>query len=129
MKKILKLTIISIIFLSLIGCTEQKEEKKVTIHRMEEKDINTQIKEIIDKGNYIIVDVRTKEEYNTSHIKGAINIEYDKIDENTKLDKDKTIMVYCKSGTRSTKAYNTLKNLGYDVFNMGAFENINLEKE
>ena len=128
--KFFKIIIILVVFLSLIGCTEEKkEEKKVTIHKMEEKDLNTQIKELIDQGNYIIVDVRTKAEYDQSHIKGSINIEYDKIDENVKLDKDKLIMVYCKSGKRSTTAYNTLKGLGYNVFNMGAFENINLEKE
>ena len=48
--------------------------------------------------------------------------------ENT-LDKDKTILVYCKSGVRSNKAYNTLKDLGYDVIDLGAYDNVTLEKE
>ena len=75
------------------------------------------------------MDVRSIEEYNEQHIKGAINIEYTKIDNSTKLDKDKLIMVYCKSGKRSTLAYNTLKSLGYNVYNMGAMSDINLDKE
>lgn len=78
---------------------------------------------------YVIVDVRTKEEYNESHIKDAINIPYDEIDENIEIDKDKVIFVYCKSGNRSGIAYNTLKSLGYTVYDLGAFNNIDLEKE
>ena len=84
---------------------------------------------IIENNNYIIVDVRTKEEYNEKHVKTSINIPYDEIDENTTLDKNKTIIVYCKSGSRSSKAYNTLKELGYDVYDAGAFDKLNLEKE
>ena len=38
-------------------------------------------------------------------------------------------MVYCKSGTRSGKAYNTLISLGYDAYDMGAFSDLQLEKE
>ena len=84
---------------------------------------------VLAKGNYVIIDVRTHDEYATSHVKGSINIPYDQIDRNTKLDKNKTILVYCKSGVRSNKAYNTLKNLGYDVVDLGAYDNIDLEKE
>ena len=97
----------------MIGCTKEKSK----------------LDEILEKNNYIIVDVRTDSEYQESHVKGAINIPYDTIDENTELDKTKTILVYCKSGVRSNKAYNTLKNLGYDVYDLGAFNSINLDKE
>ena len=111
MKKIIILLIC--IFVFLCGCSEEK----------------TQLDEIISKNNYIIVDVRTESEYKQSHIKKSINIPYDKIDKNTNLDKSKTILVYCKSGVRSSKAYNILKNLGYDVVNLGSFDSIDLEKE
>ncbi len=121
-----KLLICLLLSLLLVGCSNN-DTKKVTVHSLpnEEKSINS----IIEKDNYIIVDVRTKEEYEESHIKGAINIPYDEINENIKLDKSKTIMVYCKSGTRSNIAYNTLISLGYDSYDMGAFDNINLDKE
>lgn len=112
MKKIFVL-LIMIGCVLMIGCT--KEKSKLDL--------------ILEKNNYIIVDVRTDSEYQESHVKGAINIPYDIIDENTELDKTKTILVYCKSGVRSNKAFNTLKSLGYDVYDLGAFNSINLDKE
>lgn len=86
-------------------------------------------KEIMDKEEYIVVDVRTEEEYASGHIKGAVNIPYETIDKNVNLDKEKAIFVYCKSGTRSKIAYNTLKDLGYIVYDLGAYDTIELEKE
>lgn len=113
MKKILIIFTLILCLTTIVGCskTESKLDK------------------IISDNNYIIVDVRTKEEYDESHIKGSINIPYDEIDEKTNLDKNKTIIVYCRSGNRSSKAYNTLKTLGYDVYDLGAFDAITLEKE
>ena len=116
MKKVLILLITLVGIVSLVGCSKKEEE-------------NNSLDKIIAKNNYVIVDVRTKEEYNESHIKEAINIPYDQIDKNTDLDKTKTILVYCKSGARSNKAYNTLKDLGYDVLDLGAFDSIELDKE
>ncbi len=110
-----KIIIILLSILLLIGCNNKEET-------------NT-LEEILKENNYIIVDVRTKEEYNTSHIVGSINIPYDTIDENIDLDKSKTIMVYCKSGKRSSIASGTLENLGYNVLDLGAFDSINLDKE
>lgn len=86
-------------------------------------------KEIMKENEYVIIDVRTKEEYDESHIKDAINIPYDEINENIEIEKDKIIFVYCKSGNRSNIAYNTLNNLGYVVYDLGAFANIDLERE
>ena len=86
-------------------------------------------KELMETTDYVIVDVRTEEEYNTGHITGAINIPYDQIDENVDLDKEKLIFVYCVSGGRSSVAEETLTSLGYDVYNLGAYENIDLPKE
>jgi len=87
------------------------------------------IEEIMKKNEYVIVDVRADFEYKTGHLVGAINIPYDEIDENVNLDKDKVIFVYCKSGNRSSIAYETLTNLGYTVYDLGAFSEIDLPKE
>ena len=113
MKKILIIFTLMLCLTTIVGCS--KKESKLD--------------KIINENNYIIVDVRTKEEYDASHVKGSINIPYDEIDEKTNLDKNKTIMVYCRSGNRSSKAYNTLKKLGYDVYDAGAFDKLDLEKE
>lgn len=90
---------------------------------------NEVLDKIIKEDNYIIVDVRTKEEYASGHVVDAINIPYDEIDKDTELDKEKTIIIYCRSGKRSGIAYNTLKNLGYEVYDLGAYDTIYLDKE
>lgn len=113
MKKIIILVIASLV---VFGCGSKETN-------------NLSYKELMQEKEYAIVDVRTKEEYESGHIKEAINIPYDKIDENTKLDKNKNIFVYCKSGARSKKAYETLKTLGYSVYDLGAFASIDLPKE
>ena len=115
-KKILIITCLVLGCLFIVGCGKEKSS--------EEKSL----KEIIKENNYIIIDVRTKEEYDEEHIIGAINIPYDEINKDTKLDKKKTILVYCKSGVRSRKAYQTLKKLKYDVVDLGAYNTIDLEK-
>ena len=87
------------------------------------KDKAPNPKENMEKNDYIIIDVRTNEEYNAEHIKKAINIPYNEIDESIDLDQSKTIFVYCKSGARSNKAYQVLKELNYDVIDLGSYDN------
>lgn len=111
-----RIILISCLFLILlVGCSKEKEN-----------DIS---KKSIVEEEYIVIDVRTKEEYDTGHVKGSINIPYDEIDESINLDKNKTILVYCRSGKRSHIAYETLKNLGYEVIDLGAYDTVTLEKE
>ncbi len=89
---------------------------------------NNSLQELLNEKEYVIIDVRTEEEFLESHLKEAINIPYDTINEDIELDKDKNIFVYCKSGRRSEIAYKTLKDLGFDVYDLGAFEEIDLPK-
>ena len=81
-----------------------------------------------ERDDIVIIDVRTKEEYLEGHVVNSINIPYDLIDENINIDKSKKIQVYCKSGKRSHIAYQTLKELGYDVEDLGDYDSINMEK-
>ena len=77
---------------------------------------------LVDNGA-IVVDVRTETEYNSKHIKGAINIPYDEIS-SIDVAKDKEIILYCQSGSRATKAAEDLIDLGYTkVYNLGALSN------
>ena len=65
---------------------------------------------------YIILDVRTPEEFAEKHIPNAINVPNETIgtDEISALpDKDQLIMVYCRSGRRSKEAAEKLVKLGY----------------
>ncbi|OJF75764.1 MAG: hypothetical protein BKP49_09855 [Treponema sp. CETP13] len=81
-------------------------------------------KEIIDTTEgYIILDVRTVGEYESSHIPGALLIpDYElKQKAPTMLkDKDQVILVYCRSGNRSAGAARNLVNLGYtNIYDFG----------
>ncbi len=74
-------------------------------------------KNIIDSNEeYIILDVREQDEYDSGHIPGALLIPYMEIDskaEEMLPDKDMLILVYCRSGRRSKIASESLVNLGY----------------
>ena len=65
--------------------------------------------------------------YDEGHIIDAINVPYDEI-ENDTFDKDKIIFVYCRSGNRSKNAFDYLNSLGYTVYDLGAFDKIDLPK-
>ena len=123
-RKILLSILIVVAVFTITGCEEKKEEKKE-----EMKEEMSILEKTLNEGNYIVLDVRTKEEYDTGHVKDSVNIPYDEIDENVNLDKSKTILVYCKSGKRSNIAYETLTKLGYQVIDLGAYDKVTLEKE
>ena len=77
------------------------------------------VEELRNEEKPYILDVRTIEEYNLSHIDGAINIPLDELRENLKkLDKSKEIVVHCHSGLRSYLACRILKQTGYNVKNL-----------
>ena len=77
-------------------------------------------------SDYVIVDVRTPEEFNEKHIPNAINIPNETIQtsEIPQLpDKEQMILVYCRSGNRSKQASEKLSALGYT--NIAEFGGIN----
>lgn len=77
---------------------------------------------LIEKDEVQLVDVRTKTEFEQSHIPGAINIDVmgegfeQKADE--VLNKTKKVALYCRSGGRSKKAANILYEKGYKVYEL-----------
>jgi phage shock protein E len=78
------------------------------------------------KGDTLLIDVRTAEEFGAGHLLGAVNIPYDSIGEkiaNVLPDKSAPIILYCRSGRRSAIALKTLQSLGYkSVINAGGYE-------
>lgn len=74
-------------------------------------------KNIMDNSkNYIILDVRTREEFDNGHIKGAINIPNEEIGDweiEELPNKNQPILVYCRSGRRSISSAIKLSLLGY----------------
>ncbi len=74
-------------------------------------------KKIMDSGEeHIILDTREQDEFDEGRIPGAILIPYTEIEERSEEilpDKDKLILVYCRSGRRSKIASESLAKLGY----------------
>ncbi len=85
------------------------------------------LEELVNNSSedYILIDVRTAEEYASGHIPTAINIPYDVIADNLPTEnKDAKIIVYCRSGRRSGIADGTLESLGYtNVIDFGGVSN------
>ena len=80
-----------------------------------------QVKKIIDRNeDYLILDVRTEDEYNEGHLVSAILIPVDELEERlNELPKNKPIIVYCRSGRRSSKAADILlKNKFSPIYEM-----------
>ena len=78
----------------------------------------------IISDDYLIIDVRTQEEFQSGHIENASNIPWQNIAIiQEKITKDRKIYLYCRSGNRSQKATDILIELGYrDVLNIGGLE-------
>ena len=85
-------------------------------------------KELMINENAILVDVRSEDEYNEGHIDGALLLPVDSINEDSASEviesKDSTVIVYCRSGNRSSQALHILNDLGYEnVYDLGAMSN------
>ena len=108
MKKILPIFLAALL---LVGCAAPAEE--ITYRQVNMDEAKTMMEE---ETGYIILDVRTPEEFAERHIPGAINVPNETIgtDEIPELpDKDQLILVYCRSGNRSKQASEKLVALGY----------------
>ena len=99
-------------FLLLAGCAAPAESE--ASYRQISTDGAIAMME--EENNYIILDVRTPEEFADKHIPDAINVPNETIgtEEIPELpDKEQLILVYCRSGNRSKQASDKLANLGY----------------
>jgi len=69
-----------------------------------------------DDPDFVILDIRTPQEFVAGHIQGAINVDFYAPDFKQQLDqlpKDKTYLVYCNSGNRSGQAMPIFRELGF----------------
>jgi len=87
------------------------------------KKVNLQ--EVISDGA-VILDVRTKGEYQTGHLRNSINIPVDNLEQNIKkLNKSKPIVTCCASGARSASARRILNSNGFDkVYHGGSWHSL-----
>ena len=122
MKNLIAIIVILVILVA-IGIFLKNRNSSTEDNKVSVKEANIQyvsmndIEKIMNENeNYIILDVRTIEEYNDGHIPGAICIPNETIDENVvnKLpNKEQLILIYCRSGNRSKQAAEKLQKLGY----------------
>ena len=109
-----KWTLLLLAVMMLTACGQDKENDKGAVY------VNItaeEAKQIMDsEEGYIILDVRTQEEYDQGHIPGATQISHEEIAEKAEdvlTDKNQLILVYCRSGRRSKIAAEALVGLGY----------------
>src|SRR5690554_2292105 len=96
---------------SVCNLKAQDKERIVVLNR-------TEFKSQIENQKVQLIDVRTPEEFQEGHIKGAQNIDYYSegcTDEFNKLDKSKPVYLYCRSGSRSNQSAEKLSKMGFEV--------------
>ena len=108
-----KLVFLLLAVMLLTACGQEKNDQGAVYVNITAEEA----KQIMDsEEGYIILDVRTQEEYDQGHIPGAILISHEEIAEKAEdvlTDKDQLILVYCRSGRRSKIAAEALVELGY----------------
>lgn len=115
MKKVVALTAAAIAVVGfLAGCSSSND----AIKKVDPLAFN----DVVTQPGVIILDVRTPEEFMTGHLVSAININLEGSDfasEVSKLDKNSTVAVYCRSGNRSGVATKQMAELGFtDMYDM-----------
>ncbi len=129
MKKLfLLLTTISILFIS---CKSNSQDQQVltanTVEISSKKNVINNVSvadftKALELPDATLVDVRTLKEYNQGHIEGAIHIDwYKRSFKNNVLNisKEKPILIYCRSGNRTSKTSGVLKSLGFkEIYNL-----------
>lgn len=122
----LEALIIGVLLMS--GCIQtenniaQLETQIQIIENITPEEAYILIQENKDNLNFIILDVRTPEEFLDEYIENAVNLDYysDNFrNDLDKLDKNKTYLIYCRSGRRSGNALNVMKELDFrEAYNM-----------
>ncbi len=129
-KQTLLIILFAILTLAATGCsqntsssgtdTSSPEQEEKVLMKIDAK----QAREMMDTDSgLIILDVRTQEEYEESHVEGALLLPDYEISEKAEeqlKDKNTTLLVYCRSGRRSALAAQALSDLGYtSVYDFG----------
>lgn len=111
----MRITIIITIFIASVAMIELSScsaQPQASVEEFEQE---------MKASNIVLLDVRTPQEFRSGYIPNAININiYDNAFQAKALalDKSKTILIYCRSGSRSAHAANVLRKNGYKVMEM-----------
>jgi rhodanese-related sulfurtransferase len=98
-------------------------KEKPVLKTVTPEEASVLIRQNEDDSRFMILDVRTPDEFNEGHIANAVNIDYYSDSfrgDLDRLDKDKTYLLYCRSGSRSGRVLPLMGELGFErVYNMG----------
>lgn len=112
----IKIIAVAVGLMSFVSCTEAQPATN-NVSQTTLKVVNPdEFKELLQKEDRQLVDVRTADEFAGGKIDDAVNIDFYSSDFSERFsdfDKDKPIMVYCAAGGRSAKASAVLKELGF----------------
>lgn len=136
MKKLIMIFLaFGVVGLSACGVTDNDESTTTQVEAVTYISVSgKEAKQIMEKEkNYIILDVRTKEEFDAGHIPGAVLIPDYEIQQRAQkelTDKNQLILVYCRSGRRSKLASQSLADMGYtNVVEFGGINDWEYETE
>ena len=126
MRQILLFAALAASLALLSGCTLSKTKKdtedmtgKATYHKISAEEAY----EMMASQEVVVVDVRTREEYDGGHIENAVLVPNESIGSEMPEalpDKEATLLIYCRSGRRSKQAAEKLLKLGYqNVYDFG----------
>jgi rhodanese-related sulfurtransferase len=117
--------IISGIYIAFIkddSDTESNSKQSITVEDITTKEAFDLIQNNSENPDFVILDVRTLDEYNSGHIENASMLDFYNesfADDLDQLDKDDTYLVYCRTDNRSRSATDIMVELGFkDVYNM-----------
>jgi phage shock protein E len=80
--------------------------------------------ELMKRGAQV-VDVRSRQEFDSGHLKGSINIPLQELSKSkTRINKSKPVIVCCASGMRSASAKSLLRAEGFEVYNGGGWQSL-----
>lgn len=110
-----------VVFLFFSACSNNSGQNSGSADSQAPKDgvvSAEQFSKLLKNASSQLVDVRTPEEFNEGHIEKAVNHNFyddDFLQNFADFDKNKPLLIYCRSGGRSGKAYKLLKKEGFSV--------------
>lgn len=104
------------------GSNQTDQGAEVVFADVSSKDADQLMQTHAGNPDFLILDVRTSEEYMAGYIEGALLLDYyaaDFAEKLTQLDRSKTYLVYCRSGNRSGRTLQMMKDAGFrKVYNL-----------
>ena len=121
---LMPLFVVCVCIVLISGCAQQLTKQEVMgpgakyffVDILPPKDAFDLIQKNKGNSNFVILDIRTPEEFRDGHIEGAVNVDFRSEKFGTEIDrfdKNKTYFVYCRTGNRSHDALNLMGPLGF----------------